>query len=121
MSVVKLEAEAAARPDAWSPRIVGDVSGTLVKVARVEGEFVWHDHADEDEGFLVLRGTLTIRYEDRDDVTLETGDFHVVPAGVRHNPHAETECLIALIEPKATAHAGEVVSERTRSMEEQIS
>ena len=119
MSVVNLEAEAAARPDTWSPRVVADVSGTLLKVARVEGDFVWHDHAKEDEAFLVLRGTLTIRYEDRDDVTLGPGDLHVVPAGVRHNPHAAGECLIALIEPASAAHTGEVVSERTRSLEEQ--
>ena len=117
--VVNLEAEAAARPDTWSPRIVADVSGTLVKVARVEGDFVWHDHAKEDEAFLVLKGELTIRYEDRDDVILGPGDLHVVPAGVRHNPRARGECLIALIEPKATAHTGDVVTPRTRSLAEQ--
>ena len=117
--MVNLEDEAAARPELWSPRIVADVSGTLVKVARIEGDFVWHDHADEDEAFLVLKGTLTIRYEDRDDVTLGPGDLHVVPAGVRHNPRAEGACLIALIEPKATAHTGDVVTTRTRSLAEQ--
>ena len=119
MSVVNLAREAAARPDTWSPRIVAEVSGTLVKVARVAGDFVWHDHAGEDEAFLVLSGTLTLRYEDRDDVTLRAGDLHVVPAGVRHAPRADAECLIALIEPASTAHTGEVISERTRSLAEQ--
>ena len=69
MSVVDLAREAAARPDTWSPRIVADVSGTAVKVARLEGRFVWHDHAGEDEAFLVLRGSLRIEYEDREPVT----------------------------------------------------
>ena len=121
MTVVNLEREAAARPDTWSPRVVADVSGTFVKVARIEGDFVWHHHANEDEAFLVLKGQLTIRYEDRGDVTLGPGDLHVVLAGVRHNPRATGECLIALIEPKATAHTGDVVTPRTRSSVEQIS
>ena len=120
MSVVDLAREAAGRPDLWSPRVVADVSGTLIKVARLDGAFVWHDHAAEDEAFLVLQGTLTIRYEDRADVTLGAGELHVVPAGVRHCPVTHGECLVALIEPASTAHTGDVVSERTRSLKEQI-
>ena len=119
MSVTRLEEEAAARPDLWSPRVVADVSGTLIKVARVRGGFVWHAHANEDEAFIVLRGTLTIRYGDRPDVTLAPGDLHVVPAGVRHNPQADEECLIALIEPAATAHTGKAVTPLTRTLADQ--
>ena len=119
MSVVNLEDEAAARPDAWSPRIVAEVSGTAVKVARVEGRFVWHEHANEDEAFLVMRGSLRIEYEDRDAVTLGPGDLHVVPAGVRHHPIADEACLVALIEPMTTAHTGAKVTSRTKSLAEQ--
>ena len=118
-SVLNLAAIAADRPETWSPRIVGEVNGTAIKVARLHGEFVWHDHAREDEAFLVLKGTLRIEYEDRPAVTLREGDLHVVPAGVRHNPVAEEECLVALVEPMTTAHTGEEVTERTRSLEEQ--
>lgn len=117
--VINLAAEAAARPETWSPRIVGDVSGTAVKVARLAGAFVWHDHESEDEGFLVLKGSLRIEYEDRPAVTLNAGDFHVVPRGVRHNPVADEECLIALIEPMTTAHTGDEVTARTKSVKEQ--
>lgn len=116
MTVTNLAAEAAARQDTWSPRIVAQVSGTAIKVARLEGRFVWHDHAGEDEAFFVLRGQLRIEYEDRDDVTLGPGDLHVVPAGVRHNPVADDECLVALIEPMTTAHTGDVVTARTKSV-----
>lgn len=120
MTVTNLPAEAAARPDAWSPRIVAQVSGTAVKVARLGGRFVWHDHAGEDEAFLVLRGQLRIEYEDRADVTFGPGDLHVVPAGVRHNPVADAECLVALIEPLTTAHTGDETTARTRSLAEQL-
>ncbi len=118
-SVVNLERAATSRPDPWSPLIVGQVNGTAIKVARVEGEFVWHDHAGEDEAFLVLKGELTIRYEDRPDVALGPGDLHVVPRGVRHAPRAAAGTLIALIEPATTAHTGDVASPLTRSLEEQ--
>ena len=119
MTVRNLPQEAAARPETWSPLIVGEVSGTAVKVARLHGEFVWHDHAGEDEAFLVLKGSLRIEYEDGPAVTLREGDLHVVPAGARHNPVADEECLIALIEPMATAHTGSEVTVRTKSLEEQ--
>ena len=119
MTVRNLTDEAAARPETWSPLIVGEVGGTAIKVARLHGQFVWHDHADEDEAFLVLRGALHIEYEDRPAVTLRAGDLHVVPAGVRHNPVADEECLVALIEPMETKHTGDEVTDRTKSLEEQ--
>jgi mannose-6-phosphate isomerase-like protein (cupin superfamily) len=113
--------EAAGRlAECWSPRVVARCNDQYVKVVKVEGELVWHAHADEDELFQVLRGTLVIRYEDRPDVVLGPGDIHVVPRGVRHNPLAEHECWLVLIEPVATRHTGEVVSERTRTIAEQL-
>lgn len=104
----------------WSPRIVAQVNDQYVKVAKLLGEFVWHKHDDEDEMFFVLKGDLIIQYEDR-EVSLSEGDFHVVPKGVMHNPVAKEECHIALIEPVATKHTGDVINAKTRSIEEQQS
>ena len=103
----------------WSPCVVAAANGQYVKLAKVKGEFVWHAHADEDEFFLVRRGSLTIRYRDRPDVVLREGDFHVVPKGVEHNPFAQDECWVVLVEPAQTKHAGETVSDLTKSIEQQ--
>jgi mannose-6-phosphate isomerase-like protein (cupin superfamily) len=118
-NVVSLEAACAALPELWSPRVVARVGDQYVKVARVQGELVWHAHGHEDEAFLVLKGRLRIQLEDG-EVSLNPGDLFVVPAGVRHNPVAEEECWLALVEPVATKHTGDVVTERTRSIEEQL-
>ena len=106
--------------DHWSPKVVGRVNDQYVKVAKLLGEFVWHAHDDEDELFQVIYGTLVIQLEGRDDVTLEAGDFFVVPKGVRHNPIAAEEVGIVLIETVTTAHTGDVVTERTKSLDEQL-
>jgi mannose-6-phosphate isomerase-like protein (cupin superfamily) len=103
----------------WSPRVVADLNGQSVKVAKIKDELVWHAHADEDEMFLVWKGAVTIRYRDRPDVRLEAGDFHVVPRGVEHNPLAAEECWIILFEPSETRHTGDTVSDRTRSLADQ--
>ena len=103
----------------WSPRVVAAANGQYVKVAKVKGEFVWHAHANEDEFFLVRRGELTIRYRDRPDVVLAEGDFHVVPKGVEHNPMAADECWIVLVEPAQTEQTGELISDMTKSIEQQ--
>lgn len=103
----------------WSPRAVAEANGQLVKVCKVLGEFPWHHHEMEDEVFLVLRGQLTIRYRDRDDVVLGPGDIHTVPRGVEHAPACEAEAMCLLFEPAQTAHTGNVVSDVTRSVEEQ--
>jgi len=119
-TVVNLEAEAEKLQETWSPRVVGRVNDQYVKVAKLQGEFTWHRHEDEDELFLVLRGALTIRYRDRDDVALSAGDVHVVPRGVLHNPMAVEECWIALVETVTTQHTGDTVDPRTRSIAEQL-
>ena len=118
--VVNLRNAAASLEAHWSPKVVAELNGQYVKVAKLLGEFVWHDHVEEDELFQVLAGRLVIRYEDRPDAVLEAGDMHVVPRGVRHNPVAVAECLIALFEPAATRHTGDLVTERTRSIAEQL-
>ena len=117
---VNLERAAGALPDLWSPKVVARVGDQYVKVARVQGEFVWHAHEGEDELFLVLRGRLRIQLQDG-EVALGPGDAFVVRAGVRHNPVAEQECWLALVEPVATKHTGDVTTDRTRSIEEQLS
>jgi len=111
--------EAESLADYWSPRVVGEVNDQYVKVAKLKGEFVWHQHDEEDELFYILRGTLEMAYRDK-TVVLREGDMHVVARGVQHNPRAEEECLIALIETKTTLHTGDVVTEKTRSLDEQL-
>lgn len=105
--------------DYWSPRVVADVNNQSVKLAKLKGEFVWHDHADEDELFFIVKGSLTIRYRDRDDAVLSAGDMHVVPKGVEHNPIAEEECWVMLFEPAETKHTGDVVVEGTKTAAQQ--
>ncbi len=104
----------------WSPRVIADANGQFVKIAKVRGEFVWHAHADEDEFFLVCRGTFVLSFRDGSEVVLREGDFHVVPRGVEHLPVAPEEAWILFVEPAATKHTGEVVSERRGSIESQI-
>lgn len=105
--------------DHWSPRVVAEVDDSYVKVAKVKGTLTWHSHDGEDELFLVLKGTLRIEMEDR-VLTLKAGELFVVPKGVRHNPVADEECHILLFERKSTAHTGDVVTDRTRSIDDQL-
>ena len=112
-------AELAHVTEYWTPRIVGQVNDQYIKVAKLLGELVWHDHADEDEMFLVVYGRLVIQLEGRDDVVLRPGEAFVVPRGVQHNPVAAEEVGIVLIETVTTKHTGDVVSERTVSLDRQ--
>ena len=96
----------------WSPRIVGAVNDSYVKVVKVNGEFVWHSHEHEDELFLVLKGRLTVRFRDG-DVQLDEGQMVIVERGVEHQPVAESEAHVLIVEPKATLNTGDVVDERT--------
>ena len=110
---------AAALSEHWSPRVIGEVDDAYIKVAKVKGTLAWHSHEHEDELFLVLSGHLRIEMEDR-TVELGQGEMFIVPKGVRHNPVADDECEIMLIERKSTLHTGDVVVEATRSVEEQL-
>ncbi len=96
----------------WSPKIVAELNDTHVKIVKVEGEFVWHHHDDEDELFLVVAGRLRMQFRDG-DVVLEPGELIVVPKGVEHRPVAEGETHVVLVEPKTTLNTGNVRSERT--------
>jgi mannose-6-phosphate isomerase-like protein (cupin superfamily) len=98
--------------DQWSPKIVADLNDSHVKLAKVQGEFVWHQHAEEDELFIVVRGELTIELRDG-QVTLAPGEMVVIPKGIEHRPMARDEVHLMLIEPKAIRHTGDLVNERT--------
>ena len=98
--------------DHWSPKIVGEVNDSHVKLVKVQGEFVWHHHAAEDELFLVLKGRLVIRLRDG-EVVLDPGEFVIVPRGVEHMPMAADEVHLLLLEPKTTLNTGNVRGERT--------
>ncbi|HUR21069.1 MAG TPA: cupin domain-containing protein [Vicinamibacterales bacterium] len=110
---------AASLTEFWSPRVIAEVDDNFVKVAKVHGSLAWHAHDHEDELFLVLQGRLRIELENG-AVDLNEGDIYVVPKGVRHNPIAEEECLLMLIEKKSTLHTGDVVTDRTRSLDDQL-
>ena len=119
---ISLMGACAAVPDLWSPRVVAQVNDQYVKVARVQGEFPWHQHDNEDEMFLVLKGALTIgrSAEDGGPVTLAPGQMFVVPRGVRHNTSALEETWIALVETVTTEHTGNEQTAMTRSIAEQL-
>ncbi len=105
--------------DYWSPKVIAQVNDQYVKVARLVGELDWHHHAAEDELFWVLRGRLRLELRDR-VVELGPGQCCVVPRGVEHHPVAEEECWIVLVETVTTRHTGEQTTQRTRSIEEQL-
>lgn len=107
--------------DHWSPLVVGQVNDQYVKVAKLLGEFVWHAHEDEDELFFIVYGTLRIQLEGRDEVVLQPGQFFVVPKGLRHNPIADEEVGIVLIESVSTLHTGDVETDRSVPVEKQVS
>ena len=117
--VVSPKEVAASLTELWSPRVIGEVDDAYVKVAKVHGSLAWHSHADEDEMFLVLEGRLRIEFEGS-AVELGEGDMLVMPKGVRHNPVADDECLLMLIERKSTQHTGDVVTDKTRSVTAQL-
>lgn len=98
--------------DHWSPKIVGELNDAHVKLVKVQGEFVWHHHEAEDELFLVVRGHLVIRLRDG-EIHLDPGEFVIIPRGVEHQPVAEEEVHVVLLEPKSTVNTGNIADART--------
>src|SRR6266478_4648268 len=98
--------------DYWSPKIVGELNDSFVKLVKLKGEFVWHHHETEDELFLVVKGSLLMKLRDR-DVRIEQGEFIIIPRGVEHLPVAEDEVHVLLLEPQSTLNTGNIVNERT--------
>lgn len=103
----------------WTPKIVGELNGQHIKLAKVQGEFVWHNHQEEDELFFVVEGKLNIAFQDR-TVELNAGEMLIVPKGVEHKPFAEEEVLLMLFEPAQIKHTGEVKHELTKDKSEWI-
>lgn len=103
----------------WSPKVIDQVNDQYIKVAKLKGEFVWHNHEDEDELFHVVKGQLIIQFEDG-EVELNEGDFYVIPKGVMHNPIAKEECWIVLIETVSTKHTGDVETSLTKTIAQQL-
>ncbi len=103
----------------WSPKIMGELNGQYIKLAKLKGEFVWHKHEFEDEMFLIIKGNLTIELKDK-SIHLKEGDIYVVPKNTLHNPYCQKECWVMLMEPKETLHTGNVEVEKTKSIEDQL-
>lgn len=112
MHTINLDDKLRQFADRWNPKIIGEVNGLHVKLVKVEGDFVWHRHDQEDELFLVLHGRLTIRFRDG-EAQVAPGELIIVPHGVDHQPHADEETHVLLIEPSSTLNTGNVRSERT--------
>ena len=112
--VVNLAAALARFNAHWTPHVVGRVNDVQIKLVKFAGEFVWHRHEHEDELFLVVSGSFEMRFRDR-TITLNQGEFLVVPRGVEHQPFAREEVSVLLVEPATTLNTGNILSERTVS------
>ncbi|MEL6133431.1 MAG: cupin domain-containing protein [Bacteroidota bacterium] len=119
MEVVNIQQKFSLFQDQWSPKIIAECNGQDVKLAKLEGEFVWHDHKEEDELFFVIKGVLQIEFRDQ-MVTLQPGEMIVVPKGVEHKPIAKEEVWVMLFESQSIKHTGDVQSEITVSEYERI-
>lgn len=105
--------------DHWNPRIVGELNGQHVRFVKIQGEFVWHKHDNEDELFFVLKGEFTMEFRDK-KITMRENEFLIVPRGVEHRPVAENEASIMLFEPASTINTGSTKGEMTREQLEKI-
>ncbi|MCI5080754.1 MAG: cupin domain-containing protein [Saprospiraceae bacterium] len=112
MEVINLNDKFGLFDQHWNPKIIGELNGQHVKIAKLKGEFVWHAHKEEDEMFLIIKGTLKIEFRDKTRI-LREGEMCIIPKGVEHNPIAEEEVWVMLFEPASTKHTGEVDHELT--------
>jgi mannose-6-phosphate isomerase-like protein (cupin superfamily) len=119
MKSVNLDEQFERLSEFWSPRVIGRVNDQYVKIAKVKGEFTWHKHDGEDELFLVIRGRLRMQLEET-SVEILPGEFFVVPKATLHNPVADEECWVMLVEPVTTRHTGDVVTPLTKTIEQQL-
>jgi len=116
---VRLADKLAQFSEYWSPKLVGELNGQLVKVVKFHGPFVWHHHDQEDELFYVVRGQFRMEFRDR-NVSVEQGEFIIVPRGVEHRPVADEPVEVMLFEPATTLNTGNVRNERTRDTLDRI-
>lgn len=113
MKKVNLQEKLRLFTEHWSPKIVGDLNDSYVKLAKLKGEFVWHKHDQEDELFFIIKGTLLIKFRDQ-DIILKEGEFLIIPKGIEHLPIAQEEVHVMLIEPKTTLNTGDVSTGYTK-------
>lgn len=119
MQTINLQQKFSLIRDQWNPRILGEVNDCAIKAVKLQGQFIWHHHHDEDELFLVIKGTLRMRFRDHEAVVRE-GEFVIVPRGVEHLPVADEEVQLVLIEPKSTLNTGNITNERTVAQLERL-
>ena len=114
MKKINLEQKFSLFNEQWTPKIIAELNDYQIKIVKVEGDFVWHDHSDTDEFFFVIEGTLFIEFES-ETMELNAGELYVVPKGVQHRPFAHGECKVMLIEPRGVVNTGEASSDLTAS------
>ena len=119
METINLKEKFSRFSDYTNPRVIGEINDMQVKAVKLKGEFIWHHHEVEDELFLVIKGTLRMKFRDREAIVRE-GEFVIVPKGVEHCPAADEEVHIVLIERKSTLNTGNIVNERTVAQPERI-
>jgi mannose-6-phosphate isomerase-like protein (cupin superfamily) len=119
METVNLREKFGKFSEYWKPKIVGELNDSYVKAVKFKGDFVWHHHDHEDELFLVVKGTMRMKFREREELVRE-GEFIIVPKGVEHCPVADQEAHILLLEPKSTLNTGNVTNERTVAQLERI-
>ena len=107
MSKVNLGEKLSKFSEQWTPKVIAEMNDYQFKLVKIEGEFVWHEHLDTDEAFIVIEGSMRIDFDDGSSVELDEGEMYVVPRGVRHRPCAESECKVMLVEPKGVVNTGE--------------
>lgn len=115
-AVVNLRQKLSLFDDHWAPRVVAELNDDQIKLAKIQGEFVWHAHDDVDEAFFVVHGSMAIEMRDR-TVRLGAGDLFVVPRGVEHRPVAEEECHVLLIEPRGVVNTGDAGAEEAGTLQ----
>ena len=120
MSKVNLEEKLSKFSEQWTPKVIAEMNDYQFKLVKIEGEFVWHEHLDTDEAFIVIEGSMRIDFADGSSVELDEGEMYVVPRGVRHRPRAESECRVMLVEPKGVVNTGESDSELTAPNDEWV-
>ena len=114
MGKINLKEKLAKFSDHWSPKIIAEMNDYQIKLVKIKGDFVWHNHEDTDEVFIVIEGKMNIEFKN-EIVELNEGEMYVVPKGVEHKPYAETECKIMLVEPRGVVNTGNTEDELTAS------
>ena len=120
MSKVNFREKLSKFSEQWTPKVIAEMNEYQFKLVKIEGVFVWHDHQDTDEAFIVIEGSMRIDFDDGSSVELDEGEMYVVPRGVRHRPCADSECRVMLVEPKGVVNTGDADSDLTAPNDEWV-